>query len=923
MNELVAKHKDIQTKILEYIDNESNDEDDTTILLKYLTDMDLNVYDVNLILHFLSRISCNHHRNIYFFIKIKQIINFYMTIIKENFSSLLISQIFRKSKPLLLHFYKEKILNIEDLVKKSRDNDILVFFYPEIESNIFELIKNKKIFNIIIDNIKLYLNDIHFDNQDYPFLKSFSYGKTNQVSDSFLFNKIKSFLEKAFDDKIKDFSIYFILHSTKSKEKNNDFYPINYFGTFDKYTSNIFDIFYSKLLVFNGNLNVDRDSNCGDYSNITKPDYFIGYHNDLTESTINKYVGNEKCIYKLFFNCIKKIISRKGNKCLNVYIEICRFFKYVLGPVLNIVFLKKFFEDKNEKRNDSDENDENQDEKQNNEDQGEKQNVLNEIDENQNYLNENDENLDEKQNDSDENDLDQDYLNEEDEINNDFEEEECYEDNILYQKMYPKIKRFLDDVTSQMNTMKDIKYQQISSKVISFCDELINDELEYEFNKLFEPCLNENFTLDESFEANRQKGENESYICQLIRDDLIDEFISYTNKVNYPLNDSIIPSSIFETHSFLMNKQTSLIEYSAFFGSIQIFHYLLFNKVELRPELWLYAIHGRNAEIIHMIEENHIKPKDESYTECFFNSIKCYHNEIAAYIHDNLYDKEKQIVTKRRIIRIINLYCDLEEKKFNTSDEVVGLKIIKTFNIEFFSEVHLTHFDNKSSLFKNNMHLSYVEFLLWTNDDSNKSLILQIASHNKNYSSIIDFLLSTSTEIEPAAFERSSIQKITIPNSIRMIGNDAFCESLKLTEVVIPSSVVEIGEKAFYGCHSLQKVVLSKSIKKLGDFVFSQCSSLRQIIIPSSVTHIGDYAFNRCKSLSFVSMPSSVISIGKYAFRECKSLKEITIPSPVTKIGEHAFNSSSLKYALIISSNKSIEDNVFPPQTYVFQIMLD
>lgn len=89
------------------------------------------------------------------------------------------------------------------------------------------------------------------------------------------------------------------------------------------------------------------------------------------------------------------------------------------------------------------------------------------------------------------------------------------------------------------------------------------------------------------------------------------------------------------------------------------------------------------------------------------------------------------------------------------------------------------------------------------------------------------------------------------------------------------------------------------------------------------VTHIGDYAFNQCKSLSFVSMPSSVISIGKYAFRECKSLKEITIPSPATKIGEHAFNNSSLKYALIISSNKSIEDNVFPPQTYVFQIMLD
>lgn len=431
-----------------------------------------------------------------------------------------------------------------------------------------------------------------------------------------------------------------------------------------------------------------------------------------------------------------------------------------------------------------------------------------------------------------------------------------------------------------------------------------------------------NTTLDDEFNKKRENGKNDNYLCRLIQNDAVVDFITYLETTNISPQSVILPS-IYETNLFLINKNPTLIEYSAFYGSIQIFQYLYNRNAEIQPSIWPYAIHGRNAEIIHMIEENHIKPKDESYTECFFNSIKCYHNEIATYIHDNLYDKEKQTVTKRRIIRIINLYCDLEEKKFNTSDEVVGLKIIKTFNIEFFSEVHLTHFDNKSSLFKNNLHLSYVEFLLWTNDDSNKSLILQIASHNKNYSSIIDFILSTSTEIEPAAFERSSIQKITIPNSIRLIGNDSFCESLKLTEVVIPSSVVEIGKKAFYGCHSLQKVVLSKSIKKLGDFVFSQCSSLRQIIIPSSVTHIGDYAFNRCKSLSFVSMPSSVISIGKYAFRECKSLKEITIPSPVTKIGEHAFNNSSLKYALFISSNKSIEDNVFPPQTYVFQIILD
>lgn len=74
-----------------------------------------------------------------------------------------------------------------------------------------------------------------------------------------------------------------------------------------------------------------------------------------------------------------------------------------------------------------------------------------------------DEDIDEKQNDSNENNGNQNDLNEED-TENDFEEEECFEYNLLYQKMYPKIKEFVDDVISQKNSVKEFEYQQISSK---------------------------------------------------------------------------------------------------------------------------------------------------------------------------------------------------------------------------------------------------------------------------------------------------------------------------------------------------------------------------------------------------------------------------------------------------------------------------
>lgn len=141
----------------------------------------------------------------------------------------------------------------------------------------------------------------------------------------------------------------------------------------------------------------------------------------------------------------------------------------------------------------------------------------------------------------------------------------------------------------------------------------------------------------EEFKKNQKNGENETYICELIRNDLIDEFIIYINKTNLDLN-STIEMSIFETNSFLklFSPITSLIEYAVFHGSIQIFNYLRSNKAEIKSSIWMHAIHGRNAEIIQQLEELHIEPNDKSFLKCLFESIKCHHNEIEKYIKDNL-----------------------------------------------------------------------------------------------------------------------------------------------------------------------------------------------------------------------------------------------------------------------------------------------
>ena len=143
-----------------------------------------------------------------------------------------------------------------------------------------------------------------------------------------------------------------------------------------------------------------------------------------------------------------------------------------------------------------------------------------------------------------------------------------------------------------------------------------------------EELLSIDINIFDNFNEKRQKGENDSYICSLIRQDSIQEFVSFTTKLNIPL-DSTINLSIFETNSFL-NKQTkvTLIQYAAFFGSIQIVQFLRMNDVELEQSLWLYAIHSNNAEMIHFLESNMVSQPGPNYLECFTESVKCHHMKL-------------------------------------------------------------------------------------------------------------------------------------------------------------------------------------------------------------------------------------------------------------------------------------------------------
>ena len=251
----------------------------------------------------------------------------------------------------------------------------------------------------------------------------------------------------------------------------------------------------------------------------------------------------------------------------------------------------------------------------------------------------------------------------------------------------------------QENLINFIDNEYFSPELKPFYDEFKQkNENKKKFRKVFERVQNLSQMYFNDFNQKRKTGENEDLIYEIIRKDSIEDFITYVSRESYSLK-SFIESSIFETNPLLLEvPQLTLIEYAVFFGSVQIFKYLYKNDVEHTKSLWLYAIHGRNEEIIHILEENKIDLKnakkykyselgyedyckfkiifsdldddDDSDDEdeeikfsvenCFTECILCHHNDVANYIEQNFYTG-KWFVFINNFIRFYN-FCYFPQK---------------------------------------------------------------------------------------------------------------------------------------------------------------------------------------------------------------------------------------------------------------------
>ncbi len=204
------------------------------------------------------------------------------------------------------------------------------------------------------------------------------------------------------------------------------------------------------------------------------------------------------------------------------------------------------------------------------------------------------------------------------------------------------------------------------------------------------------------------------------------------------------------------------------------------------------------------------------------------------------------------------------------------------------------------------------------------------------------------TAIAASGFSGAVLSKITLPDTIKTIGQNAFSGCMNLDDITLPSSVRVIEAGAFKECISLISFTVPEGVTSLGSQVFYNCRNLESISLPCTLQTVGTGAFDvigedtrtdphklsyyeldgdlylgnaENKRLLLVKMGNSlntsytvhsdthiiynyafeysdltsltlhdkVTQIGAYALRSCKSLTSIHIPDSVVAVSEGAF----------------------------------
>ncbi len=183
-----------------------------------------------------------------------------------------------------------------------------------------------------------------------------------------------------------------------------------------------------------------------------------------------------------------------------------------------------------------------------------------------------------------------------------------------------------------------------------------------------------------------------------------------------------------------------------------------------------------------------------------------------------------------------------------------------------------------------------------------------------------------------------SERELRIPDSLDghtvvTIGDSAFAENTSITKISLNESLEMIGSYAFYGCSALTDVSFGNSLWHIGVGAFENTpwfssrteefvivgngvllkyrGNAHRVVIPDNVKHIA-YAFSMNEELIYAEMGDSVLTVGDSAFSFCPKLREVKLGNNVQSIGNSAFENCELLVRVNIpDSVRKIDNGAF------------
>lgn len=200
-----------------------------------------------------------------------------------------------------------------------------------------------------------------------------------------------------------------------------------------------------------------------------------------------------------------------------------------------------------------------------------------------------------------------------------------------------------------------------------------------------------------------------------------------------------------------------------------------------------------------------------------------------------------------------------------------------------------------------------------------------------------------------AFFYAENVKSVVLPSTLESVGVYVFEGCNLLEKATFPTVAMDImplgnlvevkingGEEitggAFVQNTALKSITLSNSIKTIGTDAFSGCSGLEEVIyegdieswcainFASATANPTNYSNNLIidgETITSINIPSSVTKIGDYAFVNNDAITEITIASELTEIGERAFSGCDNVTTLTASTLALSEINIRKVTTLV------